>query len=239
MTQRLTLRWPNDRPFVHSSGRPLRLLAASDEVDPALEALANREALEPVDLVVGCGDLAPDWLGFLADAFRAPLLYVRGNHDRRGPWPSPPGIPAPSSGWEDELVRGVPILALPWPGREGEHPRRDEGAAWRQVLRHALRRLAWPGGAPIIVSHVPPRGAGDTPSDDYHVGFAAYELVLRRLQPVLWLHGHTTRAAQRAWWTERGATTLVNVTGSVLVELRPPADRSDERGEAGRSKTDR
>ena len=235
MTRRLTLRWPNALPFVHDQGRPLRLLAASDEIDTALEGLANREALEPVDLVVGCGDLAPDWLGFLADAFRAPLVYVRGNHDRRGPWPSPPDIPAPSSGWDDGLVRGIPILALPWPGREGEQARRDEGAAWRQVLRHAVPRLARPAGGAVVVSHVPPRGAGDVSTDDYHVGFAAYELVLRRLQPVLWLHGHTTRAAQRAWRTERGMSTLVNVTGSVLVELTPPANSSGDLGEPGGS----
>ena len=225
MTRRLTLRWPSPRPFVDIGGRPLRLLAASDEVDPALETLANREALEPVDLVVGCGDLAPDWLEFLADAFRAPLLYVRGNHDWRGPWPSPPGIPAASSGWEDRLVEGIPILALPWPGREDEHRRRDERAAWFQVVRHAVPRLAGPGGEAIIVSHVPPQGAGDTSVDDYHAGFAAYAFVLRHLRPSLWLHGHTTRAAQRAWRTERASTTLVNVTGSVLVELTPPADR--------------
>jgi hypothetical protein len=224
VTRRLTLRWPNQRPFANGPGRPLRLLAASDEIDPALEALANREALEPVDLVVGCGDLAPDWLGFLADAFRAPLVYVRGNHDRRGPWPSPPGIPAPSSGWDDRLVDGVPILALPWPGRDDAEARRDEVAAWGQVLRHAVPRLARPDADAIIVSHMPPRGAGDTPADGYHVGFAAYRFVLRRLQPTLWLHGHTTRAAQRAWRTEHGTTTLVNVTGSVLVELAPPAD---------------
>lgn len=224
------LRWPNPRPFGQGGARPLRILAASDEIDPALEVLANRDALEPVDLVVGCGDLAPDWLGFLADAFRAPLLYVRGNHDRRGPWPFPPGVPAPSSGWDDGLVHGVPILALPWPGREGEQARRDEGAAWRQVLRYAVPRLAWPGGGAIVVSHVPPRGAGDIATDDYHVGFAAYAFALRRLQPALWLHGHTSRAAQRAWRTDRGTTTLVNVTGSVLVELTPPTSRSEEAG---------
>lgn len=234
MTHRLALRWPDPRPFVHDRGRPFRILAASDEIDPALEGLANREALEPVDLIVGCGDLAPDWLGFLADGFRAPLLYVRGNHDRRGPWPSPPGIPAPSSGWVDRLVHGVPILTLPWPGREGGQAHRDEGAAWRQVLRHALPRMASPGGGVIVVSHMPPRGAGDTPADDYHAGFAAYAYVLRRLRPALWLHGHTTRATQRAWRTDRGATTLVNVTGSVLVELTPPAPSSGEPAEASR-----
>lgn len=224
MTRRLTLRWPDHLPFAGGLDRPLRILAASDEIDLALEGVANREALQPVDLVVGCGDLAPDWLGFLADAFRAPLVYVRGNHDRRGPWPYPPGIPPPLAGWDDRLVPGIPILALPWPGRETEPARRDEGAAWRQVLRHAIPRLVRPRGGVIVVSHVPPRGAGDTPADAYHVGFAAYRFVLRRAEPVIWLHGHTTRAAQRDWRTERGTTTVVNVTGSVLVELAPLAE---------------
>ncbi|HEY7737898.1 MAG TPA: metallophosphoesterase [Candidatus Limnocylindria bacterium] len=233
MTRRLALRWPNSRPFHRHGGRPLRLLAVSDEIDPALEVLANRDALEPVDLVVGCGDLAPDWLGFLADAFRAPLTYVRGNHDRRGPWPFPPGIPAPSSGWVDRLVPGVPILALPWPGRDGEPARRDERAAWGQVLGRVLLRPPNPAVGAIIVSHVPPRGAGDTPGDEYHVGFAAYAFALRRVQPVVWLHGHTTRAAQRDWRTQRGATTLVNVTGSVLVELTSPDAADGVPGEAG------
>ena len=35
---------------------------------------------------LGCGDLEPDYLAFLADAFKAPLLYVRGNHDRGAGW---------------------------------------------------------------------------------------------------------------------------------------------------------
>ncbi|HEY8439778.1 MAG TPA: hypothetical protein VIK65_14295, partial [Candidatus Limnocylindrales bacterium] len=65
-----------------------------------MEVEANRAALEPLDGVIGCGDLDPRWLAFLADAFAAPLVYVRGNHDRGGDWdenrpvvpdPLPPG----------------------------------------------------------------------------------------------------------------------------------------------------
>jgi hypothetical protein len=179
--------------------------------------------MEPIDLVFGCGDLAPDWLGFLADAFRAPLVYVRGNLDRRGPWPHPPGMPSPSTGWDDRSLPGIPILALPWPGRDGEHARHDEGAGWRQVIRHSSMRLLRPASGVLVISHVPPRGAGDSPADEFHVGFAAYRFVLRRVKPVLWLHGHTTRAAQRSWRVEHGATTLLNTTGSMLVELAPPS----------------
>ena len=71
----------------------------------------------------------------------------------------------------------------------------------------------------IVLSHVPPRGLGDTPEDYYHRGFAAYEWLCRRLHPTLWLHGHTSLAAARDWRVTWGDTTLVNVTGAVVVEL--------------------
>ena len=75
----------------------------------------------------------------------------------------------------------------------------------------------------LVVSHAPPRDAGDTPTDAYHVGFAGYRVIADRLRPPLWLHGHTNPAAQADWRTTLGSTTVVNVTGSVLVELRLPA----------------
>jgi hypothetical protein len=43
---------------------------------------------------------------------------------------------------------------------------------------------------------------------------------MRALKPRLWLHGHTTRAASPTPIVERNGTTLINVTGSALVELR-------------------
>ncbi|TME09034.1 MAG: hypothetical protein E6I65_11960 [Chloroflexi bacterium] len=223
MTRRLSLVWPDPRPFAARDGRPIRILAASDEHDPALDFAPNREALGRLDLVIGCGDLGLDQLGFLGDAFTTPLLFVRGNHDRGGPWPAPARLPMPFAGLDRRSLPGTTIIGLPWPGGEATPARRDEGAAWRQVLSTLKLRLVAPdGGAWLVVSHAPPRDAGDSPDDPYHVGFAAYRTVLERLRPRLWLHGHTTRAAAPTWRVEHGPTTLVNVTGSVLVELLPP-----------------
>jgi Icc-related predicted phosphoesterase len=98
---------------------------------------------------------------------------------------------------------------------------RDSGAAWRQVVGFLAR--AWATSGPwLVFSHAPPSGAGDDPSNPYHRGFPAYRFLLERLAPPLWLHGHTTRAGGPPWRIVRGKTTLLNVTGSVLIELRRP-----------------
>jgi uncharacterized protein len=222
MTKRLTVEWPDRAPFRDRGDKPIRILAASDEADPHVEVAANREALGQIDLVIGCGDLAPDRLCFLADAFRAPLVYVRGNHDRGGPWPQPRMLPVASAGVDEKSLPGIRLLALPWPTLDPTNNRKDEGAAWRQVIRLAGGRLVRSTAPYLVISHVPPEGAGDTPSDYYHRGFGAYRLLLDRMKPPLWLHGHTTLAARPNWHERHRDTTLINVTGATLVELVPP-----------------
>jgi len=223
MTRRVSLDWSDPRPFRGRNGQPIRILAASDEQDPVLEQPANRAALGSLDLVVGCGDLSPEYLAFLSDAFRGAFVYVRGNHDHGGSWPALDRLPLPAAGLDERTIPGVSIVALPWPTtpRRGI-ARRDEGAAWSQVLSTVGLRLLRPRSRSwLVVSHAPPRGSGDTPGDPYHVGFDAYRVALDRLRPRLWLHGHTTPAASPNPLVHHGPSTLVNVTGSVLVELHP------------------
>jgi Icc-related predicted phosphoesterase len=75
----------------------------------------------------------------------------------------------------------------------------------------------------VVISHVAPEGAGDVSTDVYHRGFGAYRWLLDRLRPPLWLHGHTTTALVPELQVSAGPTTVVNVTGAVVVELLPPA----------------
>jgi Icc-related predicted phosphoesterase len=113
------------------------------------------------------------------------------------------------------------MLALPWPSFRRDAAPRDERDAWLQVLR--VGRRAGVATTPVlVVSHAPPRGAGDAPTDPYHVGFDAYRLVARRPGPPLWLHGHTNPAAHASWRTVVGPTTFANATESILVELVQP-----------------
>jgi uncharacterized protein len=192
----------------------VRLLALSDEVDPTLDQARNRDALGPLDGIVGCGDLEPEWLGFLGDALSVPIVRVTGNHDREDV-PAATLVPRPLAAAIDSRLP-LALVGLSWPGRP---PLRGDLAAWGQAFGIVTRSI---GRGPLLVaSHVPPRGAGDGP-DAYHRGFGAYRWLLRRLRPPLWLHGHTTMATTSRWRVQEGRTLVVNVTGSVLVEIRPP-----------------
>lgn len=226
MIRRVTVSWPDDRPFRDRAGRPIRLLAASDEPERAMEFEQNRAALAPLDGVIGCGDLDPRWLAFLADAFGAPLVYVRGNHDRGGDWDERrPVVPDPLPPAGRTRLAGIAIAGFEWPHVNETGNRRRPDLAWWHALRlagstvrDALRRRTEPI---LIISHVAPEGAGDA-SDAYHHGFAAYRWLLERFRPPLWLHGHTTTASVADLEVRAGSTTVVNVTGAVLVELLPP-----------------
>jgi hypothetical protein len=233
VTRRLSVAWPDPRPFEDRNGSPIRLLAVSDAVDPALDHAVNREALGRIDAIVGCGDLEPSYLGFLADAFGAPLVYVRGNHDRGGHWSeSLAHSPHPLTSGRLIDVGGITIVPFEWPGMEYDQAMRDEWRAWLDVIRAEAglirRRLAGRSSPVLVISHAPPRGVGDAAADPYHVGYGAYRWLLERLQPPLWLHGHTTPASVVDWREALGPSTVANVTGSILVDLVPPAVATDD-----------
>jgi hypothetical protein len=228
MIRRLSVDWPDAHPFADHPSDPIRLLAVSDMPDRALEHAVNREALGHLDGVIGCGDLAPSWWSFLGDAFVAPVVYVRGNHDHGGAWADHSVM---VSGWlasgHTERLAGIVVGGLEWPGIDEAGNRRRPWLAWRQALGLARRalaaRLRGEAEPMLIISHVPPLGLGDATTDAYHVGFSAYRWLLDRIHPPLWLHGHTTTASVSDLVCEANGTRVVNVTGAVLVELRPPA----------------
>jgi Icc-related predicted phosphoesterase len=221
---RLRATVPSDDRVLATPRGPLRILAVSDETDPAFDFERNRHDLKPIDGIIGAGDLRPEYLDFLSEAFKAPLLYVLGNHDRGGGWEeSIHHVPEPIDGaWHD--LRGLAVAGLSWPSDGKGRAIHDDALAWRQVARCFVKvRARRPD---IIVSHAPPQGLGDTPEDHYHRGFAAYRWLCDRLKPSLWIHGHTALAASDGWWLRHGSTTVINATGAVLIEVSPYAQEN-------------
>lgn len=237
MIRRVRVEWPDPKPFA-GGRKAVRILAVSDAVDPALAWSANRDSLGPIDLVVGCGDLEPEPLAFVIDSLAAPSILVRGNHDMGAGWSRGvhllPNVARSGVGICPALAGGgdIEVLPLGWAGTPGAIARRDEGAAWRDAVGGLARRaVRGRTGRPfVVISHAPPLGAGDAP-DAYHRGFRAYRWLMEHGRPVLWLHGHTPLASV-PWRVTCGPTTLVNVTGAVLIELvAPAASRVGETGE--------
>jgi uncharacterized protein len=230
VTDRLRVVWPDRRLFAQRGGRPIRILAVSDEPDPSLDSEATRKGLEPIDLIVGCGDLRADYLAFVADAFSSvPLVYVRGNHDVGEAWrvTEQESLPTPLTDGRLHVEEGLPMLGFSGSPEYNDPKEKIQVSAAGMWLR-SLR--AWYGAIGrhrplLVITHAPPRGLNDA-TDLTHRGFTAFRWLLDRLRPPLWLHGHT--ALVRRGLDDRsvrhGRTLLYNCTGATLVELVPPAD---------------
>ena len=127
----------------------------SDERDPALEFEVNRDGLGVIDTVVGCGDLEPDYLGFLADAFGVPVDYVRGNHDQGGRWARTVARDAPtelgSGRWH--AIDGISVVAFEWPGIRHHDRLRHDRTAWADVAARRMDARHAPLARPDAVRH--------------------------------------------------------------------------------------
>jgi Icc-related predicted phosphoesterase len=211
------------------------VLAVSDEAD---EHLWHTEVgrLAP-DLVVGCGDVAFELLGRMADLTGAPVVFVPGNHD-----PDISGYRPTARGL---VVRSGFVTAAPWPdgttnadGRLvdaaglriaglGGSPRYRDGPnqyTQRQQRRRARRltaRARWMvrhrAPVDIVLAHAAPSGLGDG-DDSPHRGFSALHDLARALRPRLLLHGHVAPAPGAAdHWI--GPTRVVNVFGYRILDV--------------------
>ncbi|MGC8962851.1 MAG: metallophosphoesterase family protein [Candidatus Bipolaricaulaceae bacterium] len=203
------------------------ILAVGDEVSPTLERAVLSESFPKVGLVLSCGDLPYDYLEFLVDAVGAPLLYVRGNHDR--PVETEERLIRAPQGCVDVdgkvvEVGGLIVLGLGGSRRysqKGEN-QYTEGEMRRRAFR-LFPKLWWnrhrKGRAlDILLTHAPPRGIHDA-ADPAHQGFETFSALIRRWKPKLHLHGHTPPRPGLPTETVLDSTRIIHVRGFRLLEL--------------------
>jgi hypothetical protein len=189
---------------------------------------------------VACGDLPADYLRALMNRLDLPLVYVPGNHDpelsgyrqSRSGLVLRAGLPARSP-WPDGAINadrqvvdigGLRIAGLGGCLRYNSGPNQY---TQRQQARRALglrgrarwRRLRDGRGVDVLLTHAPPRGVGDGP-DQPHRGFDCYHRLVSALQPVALLHGHVHPYGAAVPSHLLGGTTVANVTGWQLLEIR-------------------
>ncbi|MGI8761635.1 MAG: metallophosphoesterase family protein [Jatrophihabitantaceae bacterium] len=224
----------------------VRVLAVADEVDEGLRA--DIGPARGVQLILACGDLPFDYLGYLMDALDVPLVFVPGNHD-----PDLSGYRASRTGLV--LRAGLPDHA-PWPSGAVNADGRvvDAGGlriaglggclryrggpnqySERQCARRAWRlraRARWRcrNGRPVdvLLSHAPPRGVGDG-QDAPHAGFQALHRVVAGLAVPLLLHGHVHPYGAVAADRRLGATTVRNVVGRHVFDIAGAAAYTQSR----------
>jgi Icc-related predicted phosphoesterase len=196
------------------------VLAVGDEIDGRLLEDRPPESVRGVRLVLSCGDLPGDYLDALANRFRVPLLYVRGNHDGRSGDRLPPG--------ENIHGRVVTVGGLRILGFEGSHWYNGEGVQYTEWQMWWMVMAARPGvwrarGVDIVVTHAPPYGVHDA-SDVCHTGFKAFRALVGTLRPRYFVHGHThldySPKARRN--TAVGHTQVINAFRHVVIPVDAP-----------------
>ena len=215
------------------------MLAVSDEMDNAL--YTDVGAVLNARLIVACGDLPFDYLGYLMNALDVPLVFVPGNHDpdisgyrtSRAGLTLKAGLPARPP-WPDGAVNAeravVDTVGLRFAGLGGclrysdgpnQYTQRQQARRARSLSRRARWRAARDGhGVDVLLTHAPPRGVGDR-EDRAHQGFEALHWLTRRMQPSLLLHGHIHPDEMPARVHQLGRTVVRNVAGHHLLDIEP------------------
>lgn len=165
----------------------LKILIISDEESAALWDYFDRSKLSDIDLIISCGDLAPQYLSFLATFCSGPVLYVHGNHDECYVNTPPEGCIC----IDDSLYEYQGLRILGFGGsmryRPGDFQYTQKEMNWR--IRKLWFKIRRKKGFDLLVTHSPAKGLGD--GDDLpHQGFEAFRYLLDKYAPSYFIHGH-------------------------------------------------
>lgn len=202
---------------VWDKGNDMKILVLADVESKYLWDYFEKEKLEGIDLILSCGDLKPQYLSFLASFTRAPVLYVRGNHDDCYEQTPPDGCVC----IEDKIYvhEGIRIMGL------GGSVRYKQGINQysQEEMNHRVQRM-WFGlwrkkGIDILLTHSPAAGICDG-IDHAHQGFTAFNYVIDKYHPKYFIHGHIHKNYQSNFVREQkhGDTTIVNGYDRYVIE---------------------
>lgn len=167
----------------------MRILAIADSEEKVLYEETKREKIGDIDLIISCGDLHGDYLSCISTMYKAPLFFVRGNHDSKLLTDEPVG-----ENLHNKFIKYKGIRML---GFEGAPQYMQYGAVqysdfeMNLMFVKAYFKSFLVGCPDIIVTHAPPKNvhAGDNP-DHSHRGFFAYNKMINQFKPKYFLHGH-------------------------------------------------
>ncbi|MCF8061173.1 MAG: metallophosphoesterase [Deltaproteobacteria bacterium] len=197
---------------------PRRILVVSDTVVQALYRQFDGQRFGEIDLVLSCGDLPPEYLTFLTSVLKAPLCYVRGNHDIRYDTKPPDGCLEIHG--RIHSFGSLRVLGLGGSRWYNGGPNQYTEQEMRRLIRRLRPSLRWKRSVDIVLTHAPPRYIHDA-EDPCHRGFRCLRRLIDMYQPAYLLHGHIHAPfdSEDQRITRVGRTRVINCFGCYLLEI--------------------
>ena len=187
----------------------MKILILSDVESKYLWDYFEKEKLEGIDLILSCGDLKPQYLSFLASFTKAPVLYVRGNHDDCYEINPPDGCIC----IEDSIYNfnGLRIMGLGGSIKYNNGKNQYTQNQMKKRVKRMWFKLMRNPGFDILLTHAPAAGfhEGD---DRAHKGFDIFSELIDRYHPKFFIHGHVHKDYSRNFVRQDqiGDTTVIN-----------------------------
>ena len=202
----------------------MKILVLADHKSKYLYDFYEPDKVKDVDLIISCGDLAPNYLSFFVTLCNVPLLYVRGNHDERYEATPPEGCIC----IEDDIFvyEGIRIMGL---GGSMEYIPKASNQYSEEKMKRRVWRMKyklWKNkGFDILVTHAPAYQINDL-EDLPHRGFEVFRTLMEKYEPKFFFHGHVHANYSRGFkrTDTYGKTTIVNAYEYCIVEY-PPAEQ--------------
>lgn len=212
---------PNDSAndvYTFGQAHGLRILTVSDFIDKTLIRKIEEKQIPPIDLILSCGDIEPEHLGYLRDRLSCPLYYIKGNHDLR----YSPSNPLGCDNIHGQIVnfKSVHIMGL-------------EGSIWyngglNQYTDAEMKRMIFKTKLkfwrkkPIhmVITHAPPRHIHDR-NDPCHMGFESFNKLIQKNKPGYFIHGHIHQEFKEFQdrVTTVNQTQVINTCGHAIFEV--------------------
>ena len=196
----------------------MKILALADVESKYLWDFFEKTKLEGIDLILSAGDLAPQYLEFLATYAKCPILYVHGNHDACYDDTPPLGCICV----DDQIYEhdGLRIMGL---GGSMCYNYGTYQFTEKQMKMRFLKmkpKLWKHKGVDILLSHSPAKGFHDG-EDMPHKGFDCFNTIMDKYEPKLFVHGHVHMNYGREFKREdmHGNTRVVNAYERYIIEL--------------------
>lgn len=211
----------------------LKIMVLTDHESKLLYDYYDPERMKDIDLIISCGDLAPEYLSFFATLCHAPVLYVRGNHDNKYEKRPPEGCIC----IEDSIFnfQGIRILGLGGSMRYIPHaPNQYSEREMKRRVRKLRFKLLRHKGFDILVAHAPAYQVNDM-EDLPHRGFQTFRTLMEKYKPKFFLHGHVHANYGRNFKRKDTflETTVINAYDFYVVEY--PITQINPKRKASRS----